>query len=114
MRELPGLDRNPDRVDAILRALAAGRRRVVLEHLCGDPDGVSSFEDVADSVARSRAGPSDRESVVTELVHKDLPVMQEAGLLEYDTRSRTVRYRSDRIAEGVLNCVEERSAPPQG
>jgi DNA-binding transcriptional ArsR family regulator len=43
-----------------------------------------------------------RDTVRIGLVHVHLPVLEEAGLVEFDHRSRTVRYRRSQLAEELL------------
>lgn len=92
-----------DRVDELLRALADRRRRFVLyggRELDGD---AFSVDELADYVAGNAPGADGREQLLLELHHAQLPALSDAGLVDYDPRSRTVRFRAvPRIDELLL------------
>lgn len=94
--------------------LAKRRRRYALLSLMDAPDGVATLDDLADDVvALERAAdaevPDDhRERVVTDLYHVDLPKLVEAGVAEYDARSRTARYHGGGVQEDVLALLADR------
>ena len=77
-------------------------RRYALYYLYDQPDGVATIEDVADHVvaletqddsANSEASVDERvRSVRIELQHVHLPKLEDAGIIELDRRSETVRY----------------------
>ena len=93
-------------VDTVLRALADERRRQVLWQLRDTPDGVATYDEIAAYVIACSRGV-DRDGLITRLVHGDLPLLADAGLVEYDTRSETVRYYPSPLAEAVLDCAED-------
>lgn len=96
--------------------LADERRRRVLAHLRRRPDGVSSVEELAEHLLDADgAAPETGETsgrIETSLHHKHLPKMVEAGVLEYDTRSRTVRYEPDEEVEELLDVALGAGAVP--
>lgn len=105
---------SPLDVSAVFELLSKRRRRNVLRCVRDATDGVVSLDELADRLRdRERdaddAGPDDsRERTVAALHHADLPKLAAFGVLEYDHRSRTVRYRDDAIPDA---CVELLEAP---
>lgn len=105
-----GSGRSP-RESTPLAVLSKRRRRTVLRLLLDAPDGVASLEGLADRLAdhereAERApGRDHRQRLLVGLHHVDLPKLAEAGALEYDPRSRTVRYHGDDAWEAVLELT---------
>jgi len=83
-------------VDTLFRAVATQSRRRVLTALLETDDGTLQFEPLAEGLAAS-----DRAAalgvITVELLHRDLPQLEAAGLVEYDTRSETIA-ATDRLA----------------
>ncbi|WP_254810077.1 DUF7344 domain-containing protein [Natronosalvus amylolyticus] len=80
-------------LDTVFDILADRRRRFVLYHLYDAVDGVSTVEELVDFVAvhEPDAGPS-KDEIQVALYHIHLPKLEEAGVIEHDQRSETVRY----------------------
>lgn len=57
----------------------------------------------------------ERDQLAVKLVHSHLPKLAEYGVIEYDPRSGTVRYRPDEQVETVLDALpgEVISADPE-
>lgn len=83
-------------LDVVFDVLANQRRRFVLYHLHDSTDGIATIDEIAAYVAsleESDAEPAEhRLHVVTSLQHMHLPKLEDAGVVEYDQRSETVRY----------------------
>ncbi|ELY48218.1 DUF7344 domain-containing protein [Natronorubrum sulfidifaciens] len=89
-------------LDLIFDLLSNRRRRYALYYLYDQPDGVATLEEIADAVTTDlkRFSESDGETnpeqqrgrVQMELQHTHLPRLEDAGILEHDHRSETVRY----------------------
>ena len=103
-------------LDLIFDILSNRRRRYALYHLHEQPDGVATIEELTDAIittqyeesnsstARVTGGNVDtdgeaeseleqrRLQIRTELQHTHLPKLEDAGVLEHDQRSETVRY----------------------
>lgn len=100
----------PGRTDT-LDVLSKRRRRYVVRYLRDVEDGVASLEATADRLAAwERAVEDDvpedhRTRLLARLHHADLPRLEEAGLLEYEPRSRTIRYHGDDALEDVLELL---------
>ena len=92
--------------DRVVRALSNARRRVILSHLATDSSEAGksgkpyTLDELTDIVAA--AEPSDEAALAKIqmlLHHHHLPHLDECGLLEYDSRSNTVRYHGHPLVE---------------
>lgn len=101
------LEYRDDPVDSILQALADQRRRSVIQYLRDTSDGVGRYEELAEYVCSHRTGANDIEEVRSSLHHIALPVLDDAELIEYDSRSETVVYKPNPLAEDILDAIEE-------
>ena len=98
------------RRDELFRALADDFRRLVLRHLVTAPDDVAAVDDLVDAIVTRTDLPVDRDRVAVALHHGALPHLDEAGLVEYDARSRNVRYRETPRVERALELVGDAEA----
>ncbi|MDG5759035.1 hypothetical protein QA600_06745 [Natronococcus sp. A-GB1] len=109
-----------DRIDEILRSLGDARRRRLISYV--REQGPTSRTDAARQLAAwkndtSPATLSDEavERAEIALHHKHLPALEDARLVEYDSRSETLLVRDlPELAERCLECcgLAERSASP--
>lgn len=81
-------------VDDLFDALSNRRRRYVLSYLQNlDDDAAELSELTAGVLARGTGRTDDRgDEVATTLHHVHLPKLAKCGLVDYDSRSGTVRY----------------------
>ncbi|MFP8954166.1 hypothetical protein ACLI4Z_14530 [Natrialbaceae archaeon A-arb3/5] len=89
-------------LDLVFDILSNRRRRYVLYYLYEQPDGVATVEEVTNNVTTLERRSTEPNSVAhpkaqtgqirTELQHIHLPKLEDAGVLEHDQRSETVRY----------------------
>ncbi|WP_137286425.1 DUF7344 domain-containing protein [Halorussus salinisoli] len=100
------------RLDRTLVALSEERRRLVLQYFRNASDDVATMADLADYVA-NRTESSDFEYVSVALHHKDVPKLEEAGLIEYDSRSETVRFVGSEFVYSLLDSAEGRASSEQ-
>jgi hypothetical protein len=91
--------------DTAFEILTTDRRRAILRYLRTTDDNVVSHDDLIDHVVEQDIGGNDRERVAVDLRHISLPKLEEVGLIEYDTRSETVRYRGHPLVDCLLNQV---------
>lgn len=91
----------------VYRLLAARPRRLVLQALIDTE--VAQLEELAEYVVSHapEQGPNDHDRILTALYHWHLPKLADAGLIEYDTRSKTVRYYGDHSVEPLLDIHED-------
>ncbi|GAB3027384.1 DUF7344 domain-containing protein [Natronobiforma cellulositropha] len=83
-------------LNLVFDVLSDERRRYALYYLYDMPDGVATVSEITEYVLRleTDSPPSDdhRTQVLTTLQHVHLPKLADAGVLEHDIRSATVRY----------------------
>lgn len=80
-------------VDRVLSALTATRRRLILAYFEDSVEQTATLAALAAYVARhdeTDVSTQDRARVL--LHHKDIPKLADADLVDYDTRTRTIRY----------------------
>lgn len=82
--------------------LADRQRRRILAFLSEKDDRTSEVSDLVDHLVRESL---DRRRVTTTLHHVHLPKLADAGVVEYDRRTGTVRYRGDPTVESALDAV---------
>ncbi|MDS0295874.1 DUF7344 domain-containing protein [Halogeometricum luteum] len=90
--------------DSAFQCLANERRRCVLDYFRNSDGDTASFGDLVDHVIE-REGPSstpDREQVVIDLYHRQLPVLADHGVIDVDGRAERVRYNGDEEIETLL------------
>lgn len=92
----------PERRADALDVLSDQNRRSVLSYLQESSSDVATLEDLVDHIS-TREVRDDRQLAIT-LHHVTLPKLAEAGLVEYDPRSNTVRYEGD---SEVLELLDE-------
>lgn len=101
-----------DSIDQLFELLASQRRRFALRHLDTASSAVE-FDELVDAVVeRERRsmedyGENHRERVEIELHHVHIPTLIEAGLIDYDRRSRKIQYHHDETIERGLAIGEE-------
>jgi DNA-binding transcriptional ArsR family regulator len=84
--------------DALFSALANATRRRVTWYLLGESP--ASVDELADVLAgwrlddQTTVGPDDHENIVAALHHSHLPVLDEAGLVDYHRDDATVEVAS--------------------
>jgi hypothetical protein len=89
---------SPERLDTLIRALAAEPRRAVYAYLTEhDSAAIDRLADVV--VGRSRArgrdtDAPDRADIRTALHHRHLPALDEAGVISYDAGQQTATLAS--------------------
>jgi hypothetical protein len=104
-------------LDACLRLVADRDRRRVIDHLRHEANGTTSFEDLVDHVHGCASGDKtsslqDREEVAVQLHHSHLPKLADYGVVEFEHRSGTVRYRPDEQVEALLDALPEETLLP--
>ena len=85
-------------VDATFYILSNRRRRYLCRYLVESGDGLADFDALVDRIVAWEVAADGEEKenhekrVTSDLFHAHLPQLADAGLLDYDERSRTVRY----------------------
>lgn len=106
--------------ETVLNLVADPRRRAILRQL-RENGSVVEIEDLADVITQRtvQSNPStetnppipqtdDQQITRAELHHTHLPQLADAGVIEYDSRTGTVRYRSHDRVEALLGFVSSR------
>lgn len=92
-----------DIIDAICRALGDRHRRRILGYLIEAEDSTATLDELLDPLASISPHARARRRIAVH--HNHLPVLHQAGIIEYDRRSKTVRYYGHRLAEDLLACT---------
>lgn len=100
-------------LDRLLETIADRRCRYVLAYFDSASVEVVDLDDLVDRVAEREAeegtlgadvdGEEHRRRVAVALHHSKLPRLADESFLEYDSRSKTVRYRG---GDGVGACLD--------
>lgn len=93
-----------DNLDALFRALANECRRELVSVLERRATSHVDVETLAHQLAAT--GAVDDRTAVTELHHVHLPMLDEAGVLEYDHERGVVEYLGSRTACRLLSIVD--------
>lgn len=92
-------------VDELLTVLANQQCRAIVGYFRDSSEDVASLDDLASHVRSEESGAADqrgKQSVTIRLHHATLPRLADAGIVDYDARSRTVRYRGHTLLEPLL------------
>jgi DNA-binding transcriptional ArsR family regulator len=92
--------------DEVLEAVANETRREVVRILESNGGGPVAIGDLAADLAEY--GEFDADHVETALYHNHCPILADAGIVEYDPGSGTVRHRGGEDVMALLALVEER------
>ena len=98
-RELSG------ELDTVFELLRDRERRSVVAHLLEENGQTATVPELANRCRQEAEGSASTDSVVMRLHHTHLPKLEGAGVVEYDPRSKTVRYRGDALLETFLGQV---------
>lgn len=101
------LDHEPS-LDQLFTVLANERRRRLLTYLHEKDGEVTSLDTLIDYLVVQEADSTEdleTDDVTISLYHKHLPRLADAGLIEYDLRSRTIRYREQPLIEKYLHTT---------
>ncbi|KAB1198038.1 MULTISPECIES: hypothetical protein [Haloferax] len=81
--------------DEIFDVLGEKRRRTLLTELCSHSDSITLFA-LADKLSQTDANHEETidDEVLVTLHHVDLPKLDDAGLLTYDSSHQVVRFDS--------------------
>lgn len=92
-----------DRPDDVLTLLADAHRRSIIAYFRSSGSDDATLTDLAAHVCEQ----SDEhvEPVTSRLHHVHLPRLADAGVVEYDPRSETVRYRGTDDVEQLMDCL---------
>ena len=116
----PTMNESPPSIstETAITMIADFRRRKVLRHLMENGDGAITIDElvagIEDDVSPPTGATGDvEERLLIELHHTHLPKLAEAGMIDFDERSETIRYRPQKDIEALLGFVEETLEGPQ-
>lgn len=105
------LEEIPLSLDALLDILANERRRYLLEYLWNESDGVGSFEaatkHIITEVSRKQGHQPNHDDIQVDLQQHHLPKLADAGIIEYDVRSQTIRYQENDRLESLYDRIQK-------
>ena len=98
-----------ERIDTLLRTIANRYRRQILQHAVSEDREVINHEEVVDCLIESNPEleENDRKQLRTKLHHVSLPKLADAGVIDDDERSQTIRYCGDPFLEKQISVIEE-------
>lgn len=99
-------------LDLTYRSVADQRRRHALRYLRDVSAETAALEDLVDyAVQQETNSPApDREAVQIDLYHVHLPLLDEAGAIDFDSRTETGRYRNHSTVETLLDSLPGHAA----
>lgn len=108
---LDSVDENasgPSNTDDVLSVLAVETRRYALRYFLESAEHTATLDDVAGYVAGRLGNLSEesRQRTRINLHHVHLPKLASAGLVDYESRTSTVRYRGHPFAEKIVEWCE--------
>lgn len=98
-----------DELDSHLTVLSNRNCRAVLTYFRDSSEDIASVSHLAHEIGEQV--PEETKLVGLQLHHSALPRLDQAGLAEYDARSKTVRYHGDSEPETLINCIEQCTSP---
>lgn len=93
----------PDEKDELLRVLANYHCRIILSYFGDASDDVASVHDLVNEISKQDHGGT--EQITIQLHHSALPRLADVGAVDYDPRSRTVRYQGHPELEQLMEAV---------
>lgn len=94
--------------DDLLAVLADEYCRTVLQYFPHHSTQVAAIDALERFLCERNGQDAGEAHVAVYLHHTILPKLADAGLVDYDARSRTAHYRSHPAVEAWLNHVSER------
>lgn len=101
----------PLSLDAILDILANHRRRALLEFLIEQPENTGSFEaatkHIVLRIGQKQGSQPNHDDIQVDLQHHHIPKLADAGVIDYDIRSQTIRYHENERLETAYERVRD-------
>lgn len=96
---------HPEKVDKLLSLLADRHRRIILSYFCESSTEIASVSDLVREIRKHDARGA--KELTYSLHHSTLPRLADYGVVDYDARSRTVRYRGSPELETLVDRVTD-------
>jgi hypothetical protein len=97
-----------EKCDELLELLCHRHRRQILRFLDNRPTNTATVDELVSHVD----SPSGESSLSTRMHHVHLPKLADSGLIEWDSRSETVRYYPEPLCQDMLQTLRSHSAQP--
>lgn len=101
------IDEKSEETRALEAALSSEAQRQVIRYFWHSSGQTISLNALVVELFDAENPPGYRERLAARLHHVTLPKLTEAGVIEYDTRSNTVRYRDTRRAAQISSALKE-------
>lgn len=92
-------------LDEMLEILSKTHCRAILWYFQLSSVEVATTSHLSKIIARQEA--TEVNQISTQLRHSTLPRLEDAGVIDYDPRSNTVRYLGHPDLEALLNAIQE-------
>ena len=102
-----------EELDVVFDLLRVARRRYLLYYLYDLEEGITDIDDAVDAVCAyeargtERDGFPPREGVRIGLYHEQIPRLESAGVVDYDRRQGTLRFRGSASLEEWLEHARQ-------
>lgn len=96
-----------DRLDSLFLVLSEADRRHVLQYFVQHEECAASVSDLIEYVHERSGDEVTADALETRFHHFTLPKLVEHGVIEFDDRSRMVRYRGPTVLEEILTAVDQ-------
>jgi DNA-binding transcriptional ArsR family regulator len=93
-------------LDTILRVLSDSQRRDILYHL--EKRNITDFDSIITGIQSARLNGSkyttnkQHSEIGSDLLHKQLPLLEDAGFIEFERRSNCIRYTPSELLQSSL------------
>lgn len=86
-------------------------RRCIIHFLQEAETGHVSISDLVSHLQKQDPTPDESDKLAIALHHNHLPKLAEIDVVNFDSRSETVRYNGDELVEVLLELTPERHIP---
>lgn len=101
-----------DELDKVLSTLSHRHSRAVCHYFRYQSTEVATVDDLVQFIWKHDEQETDENSVEIHLHHSTLPKLADAGFIDYDPRSETIRYQEPDVVEVWLDHVVEEGEIP--
>ena len=108
------MDRSSTRsipIDERFDALARTDRRAVIQFFRDDSTEEVTLDDLATGIVDRSYWDTDKSHARLCLHHSTLPKLADTGILDYDAKRKTVRYRGQPAVEQLLDTAARETIP---
>ena len=94
-------------IDERFDALARTDRRAVIQFFRDEPAEKVTLDELVTGIVDGSYWDTDESHARVCLQHSTLPRLADTGILDYDPRSETVKYRRQPAVEQLLDAISE-------